>query len=139
MRSGRGSRPMRNCPHCGGSLGVKLEGPIDPPPAQDGVTSRAAARHVAMHVTGYRALVLGFIKAQAAAGRMGATDDEIIEWWIARGGKKNTPRARRIELEKMGLIEDSGWRRKTTSGRSAIVWRPVTSAPNSFATAGEEF
>lgn len=34
----------------------------------------------------------------------------------------NTVRPRRIELEELGFVEDSGARRPTHSGKMAIVW-----------------
>ena len=52
----------------------------------------------------------------------GATDIEIAE---ALGLAENTARPRRYELEKNGSIIDSGERRRTPSGRAAIVWMPM--------------
>lgn len=50
---------------------------------------------------------------------MGATLDEMQS---LTGIKLQTLCARRKELEEMGLVVDSGNRRKTTSGRTATVW-----------------
>jgi len=52
-------------------------------------------------------------------GAFGATLDEI-QTGLDMGG--NTARPRRKELEKKGLVIDSGARRLTASNRQAIVW-----------------
>lgn len=52
-------------------------------------------------------------------GSTGATLEEL-ELTLKLAG--NTIRPRRQELEKRGLVENSGRERPTTSGRSAIVW-----------------
>lgn len=52
-------------------------------------------------------------------GALGATLEELeLEMGIAG----NTIRPRRQELEKRGLVENSGRERPTSSGRQAIVW-----------------
>jgi len=48
------------------------------------------------------------------------TDEEIQ---TRTGMNPSTERPRRVELVEMGLIEDSGVRRRTSSGRSAVVWK----------------
>ena len=56
------------------------------------------------------------------AGASGVTDQEIqldLEMTAC------TEHPRRGELVKKGLVEDSGRRRMTNAGRSAIVWRLV--------------
>lgn len=53
------------------------------------------------------------------AGDRGATDEELQQVLFMAG---NTERPRRDELLSMGLIRDSGRRRKTSSNRDAIVW-----------------
>jgi hypothetical protein len=73
------------------------------------------------------ALRLGLLRADNLRGRVyrylcargfrGATDNEII---VALGMKGSTERPRRIELWRMGLIEDSGLRRD-----GCTVWRVV--------------
>lgn len=63
-----------------------------------------------------RAKVYDFIAKRPAKG---ATLEEI-ELGLKLSG--NTVRPRRKELEERGLIRDSGMRRKTVSGRDAIVW-----------------
>jgi hypothetical protein len=49
----------------------------------------------------------------------GATDEEMQ---IALKMVGNTQRPRRCELEEAGLVCDSGLRRRTGSGKSAVVW-----------------
>jgi hypothetical protein len=63
-----------------------------------------------------RQKVLDFI---VHAGEHGCTDEEIQR---ALGMNANTERPRRGELQQMGLIKDSGNRRKTLTRRNAIVW-----------------
>lgn len=53
----------------------------------------------------------------------GATDEEVQ---IALGINHNSQTPRRLELVEAGLVVDSGQRRATISGASAIVWK-VTS------------
>lgn len=53
------------------------------------------------------------------SGDRGATDEELQQALFMAG---NTERPRRDELLSMGLIRDSGRRRKTSSNRDAIVW-----------------
>ena len=61
--------------------------------------------------------VLQYVLAQREKG---ATDEEIAE---ATKLRESTARARRVELRDLGVIVDSGQRRKTRSRRLAIVWR----------------
>lgn len=60
--------------------------------------------------------VLNYI---SQSGDHGATDEELQQALFMAG---NTERPRRDELLSMGLIRDSGRRRKTSSNRDAIVW-----------------
>ena len=53
-------------------------------------------------------------------GSEGATDEEI-QLGISMNG--STERPRRRELEKAGVVIDSGTTRRTLSGRRAIVWK----------------
>lgn len=59
------------------------------------------------------------VLAYLEANREGATADELA---IALRRSPFTTRPRCTELQKMGLIRDSGARRKNFSGRNAIVW-----------------
>jgi hypothetical protein len=53
----------------------------------------------------------------------GATDDEIEH---ALGLRHQSASARRNGLMKLGLVVDSGLKRRTHSGRQAVVWvRPL--------------
>jgi len=78
-------------------------------------TSKAAAASI-LPVTGNgRILVLNAIDLLPN----GATIEEIVSY---TGLKIQTVCARRKKLEEMGLVIDSGEKRKTSSGRNAIVW-----------------
>lgn len=67
-----------------------------------------------------RAWVLDFMRSN---GVHGVTDEEIITAGEFNGLRANGLRPRRVELVRDGLVEDSGEKRKTRSGRNAIVWR----------------
>ena len=62
------------------------------------------------------AYILGFIFAQ---GEEGVTDDE---GWRQTGMIKDSYSPARYRLMKKGLVRESGKRRKTQAGGSAIVW-----------------
>ena len=49
----------------------------------------------------------------------GCTDEELT---IKSGLRSDTERARRNELTAIGLVADSGRRRRTSAGRLAVVW-----------------
>ncbi|HCU25405.1 MAG TPA: hypothetical protein DF383_10320 [Deltaproteobacteria bacterium] len=87
------------------------------PPHVHQATSYRAALEIKQHAPKLRNLVLGFIDSR---GEIGATCDEAEQ-------KLNLSHqccsARIRELYQDGLIEDSGERRKTRSGRKAIVWK----------------
>lgn len=78
-------------------------------------TERAAARLVAPRTGTWRSRVLREIASCLA----GATDWELHK---ALGGNLYTVAPRRKELVEMGWIRDSGERRPTNNGASAIVW-----------------
>ena len=61
-------------------------------------------------------------------GERGATDEEIIDRFSRAGYTPNGIRPRRVELVRAEFVVDSGARRPTRSGRSAIVWREVAPA-----------
>ena len=86
------------------------------PPHVDQDTSRAAAASQIHKANSKRAEVFRLIKSK---GILGATDNEME---LALGWRHQTLSARRRELVLLNKIEDSGQRRKTDSGRSAIVW-----------------
>jgi len=86
------------------------------PPAQaHSHTSRSAAAEIEPTAGTLRERVLAFLRSQ----RDGATDEEIQD---ALDMPQNTERPRRIELVRLGLVNDSGRTRKTKSRRDAVVW-----------------
>lgn len=93
-----------------------------PPYVKGSLTSEAAAHSVKARAVTSRQQVLDFL---ALRGEYGTTDDEMV---TALGLRQPGPR--RIELQRLGLVVDSGQRRKTRAGCLAVVWRR--------ATAGEE-
>jgi predicted transcriptional regulator len=79
-------------------------------------TSKAAATEARSKTMLIRAQVLSYLRTR---GSIGCTDEEMQE---LLGLPQNTQRPRRVELFQRGLIIDSGVRRKTKSGRTAVVW-----------------
>ena len=77
-------------------------------------TSKAAAKQIEPTAGTLRRLVYDAIRARPM------TDAELQE---ALGLEGSTERPRRREVQRAGLIEDSGDRRPTPSGRLAVVWR----------------
>ena len=59
-------------------------------------------------------------------GCLGATDEELEK---KLGMRHQTISARRRELVLMGKAKDSGVKRRTTSGRKAVVWVACDEAP----------
>lgn len=82
-------------------------------------TSREAASVIKGKTARLRELVLEELR------RTPSTDEELANALTLSG---NTCRPRRVELVELGLVEDSGNRRKTTAGRNAVVWRVKESA-----------
>ncbi len=78
-------------------------------------TSQQAYARIQGNMHNLRGQVFDFIRDWN-----GSTDDEIQ---VGLEMNPSTERPRRGELFAQGLIEDSGTRRKTQSGRLAIVWR----------------
>ncbi len=83
-------------------------------------TAKVAARRA--NITKGQKIVLDFLKMRdrVTITSPGATDEEMQ---LGIPMNPSTQRPRRIELVEAGLVEDSGERRKTRGGRSAIVWR----------------
>lgn len=81
-------------------------------------TSKAAAQQMEDEgeLGKLRAKVLAHLRKK---GKKGATDEEMQD---ALGMNPSTQRPRRIELVDRGLAADSGQKRKTRSGRNAVVW-----------------
>lgn len=93
-----------------------LEPATPPAPHTRPTTSRTAAEQIQPAAATLRRAVLRFIQSQ---GSDGATDAEIQTALDLTG---DTQRPRRWELQRAGLIVDSGRRRKTPAARDAIVW-----------------
>jgi hypothetical protein len=87
------------------------------PPHADADTSREAARAIEPEANRIRDEVAALIRE---AG--GLTIDELA---VRRGTTPNAMSPRVRELVILGRIEDSGGRRRTRTGRRAIVWRVV--------------
>lgn len=84
-------------------------------PGEAAATQLPAAVEAYPHTGTWRRRVLDAIGRSPT----GATDDEVQRWLDLN---PSTERPRRVELVEMGWIEDSGERRQTRSGRSAVVW-----------------
>jgi hypothetical protein len=89
---------------------------IDPPYVAWQETSKDAAESVKPYAVSMRTSVFGIIQASV----YGCTCDEVEKRLRA---KHQTISARIRELARMRFIVDSGFRRKTRSGRDAVVWR----------------
>ncbi len=61
----------------------------------------------------------------------GATCDEVE---VSLGGRHQTISSAVNRIMKSGLVKDSGIRRKTRSGRKAIVWVPTKVVWNNWKT-----
>lgn len=85
-----------------------------PPHERASATSHAAAKSIVASADTLRARVLF-----AISKLHGATCDEVEE---ATGMRHQTCSARVRELFLKGMIRDSEARRKTRSGRTAVVW-----------------
>ena len=86
------------------------------PPHNGRDTSIDAAEQIRPDAGRLRKMVFDAIQA---VGAEGLTDRECQ---LATGLQGSTQRPRRIELQRLGLITDSGQRRPTASGRQAVVW-----------------
>ncbi len=87
-----------------------------PPYQRHSDTSRTAAVAVEPKAGTLRAIVLAWLRNR---GDDGGTDEEM-QVGIPMDG--NTQRPRRRELQKTGMIRDSGNTRRTTSGKTSVVW-----------------
>lgn len=87
-----------------------------PPHQRHSAPSREAASKVKKDAKTLRQMVLEYLEG---CGSRGATDDEIQEALSMEG---STERPRRVELQRLGYVIDSGRLRKTRSNRSATVW-----------------
>lgn len=84
---------------------------------RDPETSREAARSVE-NIWESQRTILELLQRRGAS-----TDEEIF--MLVSGMSPSGARTRRSELVKMGLVRDSGQRRKLSTGRRAIVWEVV--------------
>jgi hypothetical protein len=89
----------------------------------DPETSHAAAE--SLDVTVVQARVYGI---HLEHKRRGLTDEELLRIYKLTFGHtaESSPRKRRCDLCKVGLIVDSGQRRMLKSGRMGIVWMLAT-------------
>jgi hypothetical protein len=88
-------------------------------------TANAAGASMAEHVGAIANECFDEIVATYVQGAVGLTVD-ALEQRLNRSHQ--TVSARVNELRDKGWVVDSGVRRATRSGRSAIVWRPTTAA-----------
>lgn len=79
-------------------------------------TTHDAYQTIKPRASTLRGLVLAYI---SECGNNGSTDEETQR---ALGMNPSTQRPRRLELEELGYVFASGFKRQTTSGRNAIVW-----------------
>lgn len=89
------------------------------PPSVPGETSEEAAERIEPSVETLRGKVLRFVRS---CGDNGATDEEVQD---ALSMNPSTERPRRIELERLGFVQDSGKIRLTRSNRKAVVWKSI--------------
>jgi hypothetical protein len=102
---------------------VELPGLFTIAPFSDFDTSLEAAKAITEHLQRLEAIVLSVIRE---SGERGMCDHEVEE---TTGLIHQTASARRRGLVLKGLVEDSGIRRKTASGRHAKAWRVVEGKP----------
>jgi hypothetical protein len=94
------------------------------PYVRHSATSKAAAESMEGKAGSLRSAVLSYLRAEGFAG---ATDPEIYaRLGVGTETKEGTLRARRVELVSAGLVEDSGGRRNSGTGRQCVVWVSVT-------------
>ena len=91
------------------------EEPVGAPYAKGSETSKAAAKKVAKRIEQQRGDVYLCIVRGGASGR---TWDEIVTALAC----SPTANGRCTELRDMGLIHDSGLKRRTRRGSLAVVW-----------------
>lgn len=113
--------------HCDGRQGaVEATEPIAPYEPWENVrtsdpdTSKAAAESLDVTEVQRRVLTI-----HTAKRREGLTDEQLLGEYVGLHGvtAESSPRKRRCDLTKIGLIIDSGERRPLKSGRNGIVWR----------------
>lgn len=99
-------------------LQLPLLSDLTPPPTAPYVagseTSKEAALSVAPHLGALQSRVLAWFQQHGCG-----TDEELID---SLKLSPSTARPRRIELCAKGLIQDSGMKQGTRSGRKAVIW-----------------
>ena len=85
-----------------------------------GDTAKAAAESIKLRSGTQRAAVLLEL-FQANVSGMDGLSDETLQAVLGMGASSERPR--RVELCRMGYVDDSGKRVVTTSGREAVVWQ----------------
>jgi hypothetical protein len=101
-----------------GSLNLDFSAPFQ----AHSETSRDAAKSIEPEAASLRGKVFKVLSVLRMYTFNGLTDEEIQGFLDMN---PSTERPRRIELVRLGLVEDSGQKRKTASGRLATVWRAV--------------
>lgn len=98
------------------TFSTDILGDIVPPHQKHSDTSRAAA---ASMIPKFKGLMLSLMKFFKARGDIGMTDEEGQYMSQVNG---NSYRPARVKLQEYGLVKDSGMRRRTRSGKDAVVW-----------------
>jgi hypothetical protein len=93
-----------------------LLGDIVPPHQRHSDTSRAAALNM---MPKFKGLMLNLMRFFKARHELGMTDEE---GQYMSGVNGNSYRPCRVKLAELGVIRDSGARRRTKSGNQAVVW-----------------
>ena len=95
-------------------MGGPLPDLFSPASFSDFDTSLRAAKLMGPHLARLERIVFEALSCQPMTA-------QELETYTSLDG--NTIRPRLVALRGRGLVEDSGVRRKTASGRSAVVWR----------------
>lgn len=82
-------------------------------------TAQEAAKAIKLRSGTQRAAVLLELFQANVSGRSGMCDEEL-QFALEMGASSERPR--RVELVRMGYVEDSTVRTRTTSGQEAVVW-----------------
>jgi len=96
------------------------------PPYVEQDTSLISAEEIKPHVNKLQFDIWHFIRYMQVHGKGGATCCEVEEYYRMKH-QTISPRIRELKIK--GLVKDSGHRRKTESGRPAIVWCLANTPP----------
>jgi hypothetical protein len=102
----------------GGDERPPVDAPMSVPYVAGSETSEAAAERIEPHVDSQRGQLLEILRANEG----GLTDGEMQ---VMAALDPSSERPRRIELQRLGWVRDSGRRRLTRAGRKAVVWEVV--------------